>query len=160
MKNRIAVVLVGTQNSGKTTTIKHFDSMYDEWGRTKKQCKAGWRYLRLHKSILNDLITQVFFIPASPTETGVSVEKRLKGKCPDFLLIAEQIDKGEKHNRYKETIDFLRNEGYEIIEILIGDDGTNPVWQKWDNERFAETMAIRGREIGDLFREFIKRRMR
>lgn len=158
-QERFAVVLVGTQNSGKTTTIKHFDSMYDEWGRIKKQCKAGWRHLRLHKGWIDALVSWIYFIPASPTETGISVAKRIGKERPELILIAEQIDKGEKHNKYNETLDFLRNEGYEVVEIIIGDDAINPVWQKWNIERFDETMKIRGQEIGDLFRDYIIRKV-
>lgn len=159
-KDKFAVVLVGRQNSGKTTTIKHFDSMYDEWTRTKKQCKSGWRHLKLHKDILDSLITWIFFVPASPTETGKSVKKRIGKQLPDLMLIAEQVDKGGKHNKYSETMSFLESKGYEVVELFIGDDAKSALWKKWNESKFDETMKRRAQEIGDLFRGYIKRKIR
>lgn len=154
MKNKLAVVLVGMQNSGKTTTMKYFDKEYSEDNKLKKYCKAGRRYLQFYK--LKALYSYVFFVPASPTETKKSLKGRLKGWRPEMILIAEQIDKGESWNRYKETKDFLESEGYNVKELLIGDDAKEEVWKKWTNENFNEIMGQRAIEIGDIFREFIK----
>lgn len=158
-KDKFAVVLIGTQNSGKTTTIKHFDTMYDALNRKKKQCKAGWRQLVLHRGILDSLVTWIFFIPASPTETKKTVRERVGGYRPELMLIAEQIYKGEEDNKYSETMNFLNSEGYEMIEIVIGDDATETLWRKWDDATFEETMKKRSIAIGNLFREFIKRKV-
>lgn len=112
MKNKLAVIIVGTQNSGKTTTIKYFDHEYDEYKRLKKQCRAGGRLLVLHKNSLRALFSYIYFVPASPTETKKSLKGRLKKWRPEMILIAEQIDKGESWNRYSETKNFLESEGY------------------------------------------------
>lgn len=159
MKKKFAVVIVGTQNSGKTTTIRHFDTMYDEWKRGKKQCKAGKRYLVLFKDVLEALYSLIYFVPASPTETGISLSKRLGDWRPEMLLVAEQVDRGESGNKYNETMNFLKTEGYELVEIGIGDNSKEKLWELWDDSKFDSVMKKRAVAIGDLFRGFIKARI-
>lgn len=159
MTNKIAVLLVGAQNSGKTSTINHFDTYYDEWDRTKKVCKVGWRHLQLHYKSLGSLISWIYFIPSSPTESRKSIKNRLGKLRPEMLLIAEQIDKGEKWNKYNETIEFLTQEGYEIKEFIIGDDTQHDTWRKWTQSSRANSLDNRAVIIGDVFREFIKHKI-
>lgn len=160
LNKRLAVILVGAQNSGKTTSIKYFDHEYDEYKRLKKQCRAGGRSLLLHKKSLRALFSYIYFVPASPTETKKSLKSRLKEWRPEMILIAEQIDKGENWNRYKETKDFLDFEGYEVVEILIGDDARDDIWKKWKESKFEDTMKKRAELIGNHFRIFIKNQIK
>ncbi len=152
---RLAVMLIDTQNSGKTTTIKYFDTHYDEWGRTKKHTKNGWRHLKLHNNVLESLITWIYFIPASPTETNKSLVTKLGDQRPEMLLVAEQIDRGEGNNRYQETLDFLSAERYDILEIVLGDEAVQTLWQKWNSEEFDTIMRSRAVEIGNHFLRMI-----
>lgn len=154
-KNKLAVVLVGSQNSGKTTTIKAFDEQYGEV-KGKTYCKAGRRYLQLHK--LKALYTYIFFVPASPTETNYSLEKRLNKinpvkPRPEMILMAEQL----KGHAYDSTIKFLKSEGYHIEEIIIGHGGSTIPWKRWDASNKNLLLKNRANEIADIFREFIEK---
>lgn len=161
MKNKFAIILLGAQNSGKTSTIIHFDTMFDMHGRVKKRGVIGWRELLLHS--LKALVTYIYFIPSSPTESKESLKKKItkafnnEKDWPELLLIAEQINRGESWNRHQETVDFLLQNGYEVMEIVIGDESNDPLWQKWNQKNRNEVLEARALIIGKLFRDYIKR---
>lgn len=158
-KNKLAVVLVGKQDSGKTTTIKHFDEKFDEFKRKKRYCRAGKRYLQLHK--LKALYSYIYFVPASPTETNYSLEKRLNNidvklkPRPEMILMAEQLD----GKAYITTIKFLKSEGYHVEEIIIGQGGSTIPWKSWDASNKNTLLKNRANEIADIFRAFIDKQM-
>lgn len=159
MKNRFALILLGAQNSGKTSTILRFDSMFDIYGRRKKRGVVGWRQLLLHS--LKALVTWIYFIPGSPTETKKSLKKKLTEAFhsdkdwPELLLIAEQINRGESWNKHRETVDFLLQNEYEVMEIIIGDESNDPLWQKWNNNNKDAILEDRALQIAKIFRNYI-----
>jgi hypothetical protein len=159
MKNGFALILLGAQNSGKTSTILRFDTMFDLHGRQKKRGTVGWRQLLLHS--LKAMVTWVYFIPGSPTETKKSLEKKLKRAFnnvkdwPELLLIAEQINRDEPWNKHRETVDFLLQNGYEVMEIVMGDEAIDPLWQKWNNNNRKDILEARALAIGKIFRNYI-----
>lgn len=160
MKKRFALILLGAQNSGKTSTILQFDSMFDIHGRKKKRGVIGWRQLLLHS--LKALVTWIYFIPSSPTETKKSLKKKLKEAFnndkdwPELLLIAEQINRGESWNKHQETLDFLIQNGFDVMEITIGDEADDPIWQKWNNTNKDAILKARALQIRKIFRDYIK----
>jgi hypothetical protein len=160
MKHGFAIILLGAQNSGKTSTILRFDTMFDMHHRIKKRGTVGWRQLLLHS--LQAIVTWIYFIPGSPTETKKSLEKKLKDAFnknedkPELLLIAEQVDRGESWNKHKETVNFLIQNGYEVMEIVIGDEAKDPLWQKWNNNNNRkEILEARALAIGSAYRKYI-----
>ncbi len=150
MKNKIAILIVGNQNSGKTTTIKYFDKTYDENEKLKRYCKKGWRYLELFKGKLHAVLSLVYFIPASPSETQKPLKTYLKKMRPELLLVAEQ----KYGKEYNNTVTFLNENNYKIVEFHTKDE-TNQIWKKWNNKNFENLMEKRAVEIGNAFREFI-----
>lgn len=151
MKNKIAILIIGKQNSGKTTTIIFFDKVYNRDEKLKKYCRIGWRHLQLFKGKLHALFSLIYFIPSSPTETQRSLKKRLGKMRPEFILMAEQINGSE----YQNTIDFLTNNDYEIIEFYINRNNSKEIWCEWDNKNMNEILEKRAIEIGNEFRNFI-----
>lgn len=147
-----AIVLVGKQNSGKTTTINHFDKEFNENNILKKYCKMGWRSLQFFKGKLAAVFTYVYFIPASPTETKEPLKKKLGTMRPELLLVAEQINGAE----YSNTIKFLKKEGYDVTEIVVGDTSSKGCWKDWSSSDFNKKMKDRANEIGNIFRKYIK----
>jgi len=151
-KNRLAVILLGDHNSGKTATINHFDKKYDKHGRYKKTCRCGWRHLQLYKERLDALFTLIYFVPASPTETRNPIKNRLRDFKPELLLIAGQTDGKE----YKNTIDFLNSNDYEIVTFELARKKSESIWGEWNNKSNKdEILDQRATLIGNEFRKFI-----
>ena len=75
MKPRIAILIVGEPNSGKTTTINFFDFQYDENEKMKKQCRKGWRHLQLFKGSLWAEFTLMCFSPSNVCMCGSPFER-------------------------------------------------------------------------------------
>jgi hypothetical protein len=150
MKDKLAVLIIGNQNSGKTTTIKYFDKTYDENETLKKYCRVGWRHLQLFKGKLYAVFSLIYFIPASPTETQKPLKKRLGKMLPELLLIAEQKNGKE----YNNTIEFLKDNNYKIVEFYTKNNSSE-IWKEWNNRNFENLITRRAVEIGNIFREFI-----
>ncbi|CAA0259840.1 hypothetical protein [Tenacibaculum maritimum] len=155
MKDKLAILIVGHQNSGKTTTIKYFDKVYDENETLKRYCRVGWRHLQLFKGKLYAIFSLIYFIPASPTETQKPLKKRLGKMLPELLLMAEQKNGKE----YNNTIEFLNENNYKIIEFYTKDN-SNEIWKEWNNKTFEDLMNKRATAIGNEFREFIINRIK
>ncbi len=150
-KNRLAVILLGNHNSGKTATINYFDKKYDKHGRYKRTCRSGWRHLQLYKESLGVLFTLIYFVPASPTETRIPLKNRLKEFKPELLLIAGQTDGKE----YKNTIDFLDSNDYEIVIFELVRKKSESIWGEWNKRNKNEILDQRATLIGNEFRKFI-----
>lgn len=86
---KLAILIVGKQNSGKTSTIKHLINKHCD--RSLSVMRAGWQYPFLN-STFKSLRINVFCIPASPTETGIELKDRFKDwdYIPQVVIVAEQ----------------------------------------------------------------------
>tara|TARA_R110002072_G_scaffold287464_6_gene453184 strand:+ start:804 stop:1280 length:477 start_codon:yes stop_codon:yes gene_type:complete len=153
---RLAILLIGKQNSGKTTTIHHFDKMYDERELDKVQCKRGWRHLQIFKEKLGALFVSMYFVPASPTETNFPLRSRFEFLLPEIIIVAEQKNGSEFHN----TMDFLNENDYKI-KIFEIKEGTTETWSRWkeDNSNKQDILTKRGVDICNTVREFIIKMM-
>ena len=150
-KNRLAVILLGNHNSGKTATIKYFEKKYDKYGRYKRTCRSGWRHLQLYKEKSDALFTLMYFVPASPTETRNPLKNRLKDFKPELLLISEQINGKE----YDNTINFLNSNDYEIVTFELTRKKPENIWGEWNWSNKDEILDQRAALIGNEFRNFI-----
>ncbi|MGV3459065.1 MAG: hypothetical protein ACO1N9_01295 [Flavobacterium sp.] len=103
---RLAILIVGDQNSGKTSTIKHIVELFN--GRILKIARAGWKSIFLN-SLLGSLKLIFYCIPASPTETKIKLSARFATwtSLPEVLVIAEQTS----GTNYTDTINFLAING-------------------------------------------------
>lgn len=156
MKSKIAILIIGTQNSGKTSTIKYFDKKFDENEREKKQCRSGWRNLQLFKEELGALFLLIFFVPSSPTESNKPLSKRFINFLPEVLLIAEQLN-GSKYNN---TIKFLEENGYEIVEFYISEDNKEEHWKRWNSIiEYDRKLNKRSEDIKNVLKKFILNRI-
>jgi len=155
MKNKLAVIIIGKQNSGKTTTIKYFDKIFDENEKLKKYYRVGWRRLTMFKGKLDALFLLIYFVPASPTETQKPLRDRLKNFKPELLLIAEQLNGYE----YQNTIHFLEKNNYEIVEFVLKNQ-SNQTWNNWNKQNMNEILNKRAIDIGDKFKDFIRERIK
>jgi hypothetical protein len=150
-KDKIAVLIIGNPNSGKTTTIKFFEKEYNEDHREKSVCRAGWRRVQLFLGKLDALSVFIFFIPASPTETNFPVKTRLGEMLPEMILIAEQP--GGK--AYAATKTFLDVNNYKVIEFNLDRANSKGTWNEWNDKNFEKIMKKRTAEIGDTFTDYV-----
>src|SRR6185503_9920248 len=92
MLDRLAVIIVGVQNSGKTTTLKNFCNTYHH--KQVTTFKIGWRYgLSIFIKRYWGVKIDAYFIPASRTEKKGYLKEIYDeiGWDPDFIFLAEQL---------------------------------------------------------------------
>lgn len=153
MLNRLAVVIVGVQNSGKTTTLKHFCDTY--YRKKVSTFKMGWRFgLSIFKPRYWGIKIDAFFIPASRTERDeylIDLYKKL-GWDPDFIFMAEQLN----GKRYSDTIHYLMANGFHVKEFVLSNKEGNDTWDRWRNDLEREAKLLhRTEQIADYVRSFI-----
>jgi len=158
MLNKLAIIIVGKPNAGKTTTLKHFhDSYY------YKKPKYLRQVLRRDFSPFNytfiGLKIIAFFLPSSRTETEKSLKETFVkinlGWYPDFIFMAEQLDGDE----YDNTIKYLRQKEYHIKEFVITDTNPDSTWRFYDKIDCKNIQLHRTEQIADYVRNFIKSRI-
>lgn len=122
---KLAVLIIGLQNSGKTTTLREIVKIHT--GKEQKQMKAGWRILSLFPEF-HDLTIHSYFIPASPSETNLKISDRFEKLNPEILFVAEQIN----GQNYSDTMAFLTINNYTILRYdLINREGDN-IWERFN----------------------------
>jgi hypothetical protein len=149
---KLAIIIEGVQNSGKTSTILHFVNQYQN--RTLKQLRAGWQNLFINASIFSTLRIIPYIISSSPSESGVKLGQRFQNwkGLPDILILAEQ-----SNGKYKlDTETFLRNNGYSIIKHQINNIIGNSDWERFDKSNKALKLTNRSNEIMFDVTSFIK----
>lgn len=155
MFNHLAIIVVGHQNSGKTTTLKHFHNTYNH--REVETFKQGWREkISLFSAIWSVHIVG-YFLPSSRTEKQQSLESIYKDLAwyPNFLFMAEQLEGVE----YQNTINFLRANDYHIKEFVLSNENQDPIWHYYDKQNEDVILKHRTEQIADYVREFIRQRI-
>ncbi|RXQ97417.1 hypothetical protein EO244_00580 [Ancylomarina salipaludis] len=149
---KLAVVILGVQNSGKTETLRKIVKKYT--GLPQKQMKAGWRFLSIFKEKIWELKLHAFFVPASPSETKYKLEDRILdlGHSPEIIFLAEQTD-GE--NR-KSTFDFLEENKYKILDFELSNKNGGGIWDRFTPESKEEKLDTRTKEVITRLKEEIK----
>src|SRR5262245_17929263 len=139
---KLAVLIVGEQNSGKTSTIKYLINTYDH--KSLSIMKAGWQSIFLN-SIFKSLKLNFFCVPASPTETGIDLSERFKdwGWIPEVIIVAEQLN----GSKYSNTIDFLKVNNYHVIRFDIDNKGGVQDWQRFDKTNEVLKLKNRANQI-------------
>lgn len=148
---RLAILIVGLQNSGKTSTIRHLISLYN--GRSLKIMKAGWKDIFLN-SIFKSLRLDFYCIPASPSETKVELSTRFAkwAWLPETLIVAEQA--GGIH--YASTINFLNSNGYHILRYDILNSNGPADWERFNKGNMAGKLDNRANQIVSDIKQFLK----
>lgn len=146
---RLAILIVGAQNSGKTTTIKHLIRSYN--GRTLKVMKAGWKDIFLNP-LFKSLKLNFYCIPASPTETDFKLSLRCANWFPEVMVIAEQTSGAN----YADTINFLITNGYTILRYdIINSNGTLD-WERFNSSDMNLKLDNRANQIVVEIKNFLK----
>ena len=106
---RIAVIIWGFRNSGKTTTIRHLV------GVSKRLCNCNFKILNIQNTEI-----EVFVEGQSPSEKDQTLEELIhvyykKDGLPNNIIVAEQIN-GKNAGS---TINFLIKNQYKINFFVI-----------------------------------------
>jgi len=150
-KMRLAILVIGLQDSGKTSTIKHLISLYN--GRSLKVMRAGWKDIFLN-SIFKSLRVHFYCIPASPSETDMELTTRFAEWTwlPETLVIAEQA--GGRH--YTSTINFLTANGYHILRYdILATSGTSD-WERFNTGNMTAKLGGRANQIVADIKGFLR----
>lgn len=156
MFNKLAIIIVGEPNAGKTTTLKEFVNTYNN--EKVDVFRQGWRHnIELFKSYYNAIKIVAYFIPSSRTEKHEPLKDIFNNlNCmPDFLFMAEQLD-GEE---YLNTIQTLRKCKYHIKEFVISESNSDTIWHRYEEKNKSNILLYRTEQIADYVRQFIKSRI-
>lgn len=145
---KLAIVIEGNQNSGKTTTIKHLISQQRGWA--VRNMKKGFQTIFLDKNF-KALKLHLYCLPASPSETGKTIGELLPNRRPSAIMIAEQP--GGK--QYANTFKFLEETDYTILKYSISEDKNNYPWSKFDNADKDEKLEKRVNQIIDDIKDLL-----
>lgn len=156
MLKHLAIIIVGKQNSGKTTTLRNFCNTYD----CKKVSifKQGWRHgITPFKDNYHGVKIGSYFLPSSRSERGELLEDTLDNLewYPDFLFMAEQKDGAE----YERTIHCLRQRKYHIKEFHLDNDNPDSIWHWYESKDEPLYLEQRTEAIADYVRSFILSRI-
>lgn len=148
---KLAIIIEGVQNSGKTSTILHFVNQHQS--RTLTVMRSGLKSLYLNPSF-QALRVEPYIISSSPSESDTPLSKRFSGLAvlPELIIIAEQT--GGRHQA--NTITFLTTNGYSIVTFPITNVIGSLDWQRFDTSNKAIKLTNRANEIMDSIKSFIK----
>lgn len=138
---RLALVVEGAPNSGKTTTLHAFVKQYSESG---PRPKAGWKPLWLNPRF-NALQVWFYRIYSSASECNRSLEERLPQVdwLPGCIMIALQPD----GDRAAETIQFLQENNFRIERFPLSNMEGNNLWDRFNENNRAERLQARAEEM-------------
>lgn len=156
MQDKLAIIILGRPNSGKTTTLKHFCNTYHH--KTVTAFKLGWRWgLTPWKPKYNGVKIDAYFLPASRTERGEYLKDNIEaiGWNPEFIFMAEQLN----GSKYSDTINFLRKHNYHIKEFTLHNVLGPSIWNHYDIADEKLFLTHRTEEIADYVRSFIVSRI-
>lgn len=155
MFDRLAIIVVGVSNSGKTTTLKEYADYYKDSVNTFKK---GWRHgLSPFKPKFWTVKVSAYIIPKSPSESE-PLEQTIEPLewYPDVLLMPEQLGGKE----YQNSINYLRSHNYHIKEFHLSNVNGGGVWDRWTTKLEEDTkLHYRREDIADYLRGFIKSRI-
>lgn len=145
---KLAILIEGEQNSGKTTTIRALVNKYS--GRKLVQMKRGWQHLFLNPKFTS--LRQICYcLPSSPSERGVKIGEFLKGLNPEVLIVAEQ----PSGVNYADTYSYLKSKGYSIVTFKITNKLGSGLWERFDSVSKKSKLNGRADEMIDAIKTFI-----
>lgn len=129
MLDRLAIIIVGEQNSGKTSTLRIYSDYYHKPVSTLKK---GFRYgLTPFKPKFWMIKVFTYILPSSPTESRIPLADTIDplGWYPDLLLIAEQVNGHE----YSASLHYLMINEYHIKQFVISNVVGDGIWERWED---------------------------
>lgn len=150
---RLAILIVGEQNSGKTSTIKHLINTYGF--KNLSVMRAGWNQIFLN-NVFKSLRLHFYCVPASPTETGIDLSVRfgLWGNLPEVLVVAEQLH----GSKLSTTLSFLAANGYHVERFDINNVTGVSNWERYDLTTEKVKLDNRAIDIIQQIKTFITSR--
>lgn len=145
---KLAILIIGEQNSGKTSTIKHLVNANSN--KSLSVMKAGWQSIFLNQAF-KYLKLILFCVPASPTETKKPLSVRFAGFIPEVLIVAEQLN-GLNHQN---TDSFLISNNYTVLRYNIDNIIGSSDWQRFDRNNELLKLNNRTNEIINDIKKFI-----
>lgn len=146
---KLAIVIEGDQNSGKTSTIKHLINTYGN--KSISQLKRGWQQVYLNSSF-QYLKLDFYCVPASPSETGFELHKRFNNNwIPEIIVVA--LQPSGKH--YSNSNNFLSSNNYSILTYRINNSEGNSDWDRFDENSMNNKLTNRSNQIVKDIRQFI-----
>ncbi|GGB65131.1 hypothetical protein GCM10007424_01300 [Flavobacterium suaedae] len=148
---RLAILIVGEQNSGKTATIRNLINLYSRKSLTVMRRGFSWLFLNQDFKCL-ELVT--YCVPASPTETGIDLKDRFQDwdNIPQTLIVAEQLN----GNKYHNTLNFLNTKGYHILRYDLSNSNGSGIWDRFNRETETIILDTRANQIIDDVKVLIK----
>ena len=146
---KLAIVIKGEQNSGKTTTIRELIRL--RGGKNISRIKRGFQRLILDKKLIC-LKLDVFCIPSSPSEQNNPLSNQFPNWKPDVLLVAEQPN----GRHFKNTYDFLKENHYEILKFTIHNQAGDSIWERFNNDSKDVKLRDRVTDIIYSINDFVK----
>ncbi|MGH2664832.1 hypothetical protein [Flavobacterium sp.] len=146
---RLAILIIGVQNSGKTSTIKHLVNTHSD--KSLNVMRAGWQSIFLDSSF-KYLKLNFFCVPASPTETKKMLSIRFPSFIPEVLIIAEQLGGAN----YPDTISFLNRNNFAVATYNLSNSIGTSDWDKFDNTNKSVKLNNRTNQIINDIKLFIK----
>lgn len=142
---KLAIVIEGEQNSGKTSTIKFLLNY--------QQARLWMKYHILLSNKFSCLNVFVEAISSSPTERNEPLSITIGSNTPDFLIIAEQKGGALSNNTYA----FLKSNSYDVITFKLTNIVGSDIWDRWTSPS-DETPRLQARkdEIIKTIINFIK----
>jgi GTPase SAR1 family protein len=157
MFDKLAIILLGAQNTGKTSTLREYSNYY--YHKKVSTFKKGWRIaISPFKPKFYTVKVFIYFLPGSPTETRIPLADTVEPLdwYPDVLLMAEQLNGSE----YQNTINYLRAHRYHIKEFKLSDNNGIGIWDRWTTKLEETTKLLYRREaVADYVRNFIINRI-
>ncbi len=149
---RLAIVIEGKPNSGKTSTIKELVNVNKDKDQSITRIRQGWQRLVLNKNF-QYLKLDAYCVPSSPSETGIELQKRFQEGVPDVLIVAIQTPEGQYH---LSSLKFLSSNNYTILRYEIKNDEGSSDWNRFDNSTKSTKLSKRAKKIINDIKEFIK----
>lgn len=148
---KLAIIIEGVQNSGKTSTILHFVNQFQL--RTLTVMRSGWQTLFVN-TLFQTLKINPYIISSSPSESNNPLTSRFAtcSDLPDIIIMAEQT--GGRH--HSNTTTFLTTNGYIIINYPISNVLGSLDWERFDSSTKSAKLTKRADDIMDSIKLFIK----
>jgi GTPase SAR1 family protein len=145
---KLAILIQGEQNSGKTSTIRELINRQS--GKTVSNMRKGWQRIFLNQQF-GYLKLDVYCVPASPSETNIKLGDRFQNWNPEVLIVAEQ----PSGRHYADTLNFLNSNNYNVLTFTIANTSGSLDWERFTNSNRAIKLGNRVNQIVTGIRQFI-----
>lgn len=145
---KLAIVIEGVPNSGKTSTIKTLINSYGN--KTLSRMKRGWNRIFLNRNF-EYLKLDFYCVPASPSETNIKLSQRFPNWQPEVLIVALQVN----GQHYSSSQAFLNNHNYNVLRYSMINQSGSQIWERFNQTNRIQKLDNRVDEIVKDIRQFI-----